>query len=413
MLSRIILDAAAEGVGAARAHALRASLAVVAIASAVTTIATVVVALEGIENFARTSAARAFGSDTFVIAKVAAPGGLGRRELELKLQRNPDIDRRDLQFVERYGGGRVEYGATANRRVEVVAGSRRYAGASLVAATASLASIRDLALESGRFFGPEEASRATLVAVIGATIAESLFPGVDPIGKVLRISGRGFTVIGVQARQGNVGGASLDRNVWIPLRAGERIFGAPATLQLLARPPDPDQISALDRAEDRARASMRARRQLDPGEEDNFDILAPEAARDFVLSLSERVGMAAGPISAMALLAAIIVVTNTILVSVAQRTNEIGIRRAVGASQTQIMLEVLAESLVIGIVGGVVGISFVVAAGAVARQYVAVELEPSTVVLSLLAAAASGVAAGWFPARRATRIDIVDALGTE
>jgi putative ABC transport system permease protein len=143
-------------------------------------------------------------------------------------------------------------------------------------------------------------------------------------------------------------------------------------------------------------------------------MLAPEAARDFVLSLSARVGAAAAPISAMALLAAVVVVTNTILVSVAQRTNEIGIRRAVGASRTAIMVEVLAESLFIGIVGGVVGITLVYLAVLVARSSgLALQLTPGTAIFSLLAAAMSGVVAGWYPARRATRIDVVDALRVE
>jgi len=253
-----------------------------------------------------------------------------------------------------------------------------------------------------------------LVAVIGATIADELFPNVDPLGQMLRIAGRGFRVIGLQERQGNVGGTSLDRNVWVPLGTGERLFGAPPTLQLLARPPVADDPRAVRRAEDHGRASMRARRQLQPGEEDNFDMLAPEAARDFVLSLSARVGAAAAPISAMALLAAVVVVTNTILVSVAQRTNEIGIRRAVGASRTAIMVEVLAESLFIGIVGGVVGITLVYLAVLVARSSgLALQLTPGTAIFSLLAAAMSGVVAGWYPARRATRIDVVDALRVE
>ena len=414
MSLRLLLDAVSEARDVIRAHSLRAALAVLAIAVAVATIATVVVALDGVERFARTSAARAFGSNTFVLAKVAAPGRISRRELEQRLQRNPNILRGDLQFVERYAAGRVTFGATVNRRVEVAAGPRRYEGASLVAATASLAAIRDLAIGDGRFFSREEAGRAALLTVIGATIAEELFPGIDPLGQMIRIAGRGFRVVGLQERQGNIGGVSLDRNVWIPLRAGERLFGPPETLQLLARPASGDNETAVQRAEDQAHASMRARRQLQPGEEDNFDMLAPEAARGFVLTLSERAGMAAGPISAMALLAAIVVVANTILVSVAQRTADIGIRRAVGASRKQLMAEVLAESLLIGVAGAVIGISFVLLLVSVANgSGLELELRASTALYSLLAAAMSGMIAGWYPARLATRIDVVDALRVE
>lgn len=230
-----------EGVGAARAHPLRALLAGLAIAVAVATMTLVSVALDGVARFARTNAARAFGSDTFVLAKIASSGRIGRRELEQKLERNPDIRRADLRFLERWSSGRVIYGATVTDRVSVVAGSRRFDGASLVGATAELSEIRDLAIARGRFFTRQEEIQARQVAVLGAVLVDELFPAVDPLGRTVRIAGRGFEVIGVQERQGNVAGSSLDRNVWIPLPAFERVRGAPETIQILARAPKPDE----------------------------------------------------------------------------------------------------------------------------------------------------------------------------
>ncbi len=397
-----------------RTHPLRALLAGTAIAAAVATIAVVVVALDGVSRFARTNAARAFGSETFVLAKVAAPGQISRQELERKLERNPNIRRADLRFLDRWAGGRVIYGATVSNRVEVAAGSRRYEGATLVGATSELAGIRDLAIERGRFFSRQEENQARQVVVLGAILAEELFPAVDPLGQTMRIAGRGFEVIGLQERQGNVAGSSLDRNAWIPLPTYERAFGAPETLQILARAPRLDEPAATVAAEGRARTSMRARHELGPGEEDDFDILSPDAARGFVQTLSERIGLAAAPISAMALLAAILVVANTILVSVTQRTREIGVRRAVGASRAQILAEVLAESVAIAFLGGLAGVLTVYAVVAIAgRAGLDLRLGFSTVAWSLLAACASGLLAGWFPARRATRIVVVDALRAE
>ena len=390
-----LIEAAREGVGAVRTHPVRALLAGLAIAAAVATIAIVVVALDGISRYARTNAARAFGSETFVMAKVAAPGQISRQELVRRLERNPNIRRADLRFLDHWAGGRVIYGATVNRRVEVVAGSRRYDGASLVAATSELARIRDLAIERGRFFTRQEEIQARQVVVLGAILVEELFPGVDPLGRMVRIAGRGFEVIGLQERQGNVAGSSLDRNAWIPLPAYERAFGAPETLQILARAPRPDEPAATAEAEGRARVSMRARHQLEPGQEDDFDILSPDAARGFVQNLSERIGVAAGPISAMALLAAIVVVANTILVSVTQRTREIGVRRAVGASRAQILAEILAESVAISILGGLAGVLVVyVLIGIAGRAGLDLRLAASTVAWSLMAACASGLLAG-------------------
>ena len=161
--------------------------------------------------------------------------------------------------------------------------------------------------------------------VVGRAIVDELFPGGDPLGQPVRIAGRGFRIVGIQAQQGTAGGVSLDRYVWMPLAAFERAFGAAASLQVFAKATDVAQTRA---AEDHARISMRARRHLGPGAADTFDIITPEASRSFVAAITERIGAAGPPISLMALIAAIVVVTNTTLVSVTQRTREIGIRRA-------------------------------------------------------------------------------------
>jgi putative ABC transport system permease protein len=306
----------------------------------------------------------------------------------------------------------VLYAPLAQTRADVTAGGRKFENASVSGTAATLFDIRDLGIATGRFLRKDEEDRAAQVAVIGTDVAEALFPGLDPIGRVVRIGGRGFTVIGTQERQGSSGGASLDRFVWMPLQAFERVFGAPASLQVFARAPT---VGLTRTAEDRARVTMRARRQLRPGERDTFDILTPEAARSFVQRLSEQIGAAAAPISIMALLAAIVVITNTTLVSVTQRTREIGVRRALGATRRHIVIEVLAESSLIAVAGGAVGLAGAQALLAVASGPLDLDLpvRVSTMAWSLGAAAASGIVAGWYPARRAARIDPIVAIRQE
>ena len=162
-------------------------------------------------------------------------------------------------------------------------------------------------------------------------------------------------------------------------------------------------------------ATLRARRQLRPGEDNNFDVLSPEAARDFVFRLTQRVGAAALPISIMALLAAIVVVTNTTLVSVSQRTREIGVRRALGASRRQVAGEVVVESLLIALGGGLLGLAVAwvaIQVGATISE-LPLSLRPATALWALVASTASGLVAGWYPARRATAIDVIAALRAE
>jgi putative ABC transport system permease protein len=226
------------------------------------------------------------------------------------------------------------------------------------------------------------------------------------------VAGRRFEVVGVQVRLGAAGGASLDRFVYMPLTTFERIYGPPATLSIFGRA---NEGIETDAAEGLARTALRAKRQLQPGVPDNFDVLTPEAARDFVLRISERVGAAAAPISAMALLAAIVVITNTTLVSVTQKTREIGVRRALGASRAQIMREIVAEAMLISLAGGLVGTLLTAGAVSVLARTLQLDIvvRPTTVAWAIGAAALSGLLAGYYPARRATRIDVIAAVRAE
>jgi putative ABC transport system permease protein len=393
------------------ANPLRAGLGALAIAVAVGTMALVVTGLDGFARSAKRASARAFGSDTFVLSRVAT-SDLTRKELADRLARNRPVTRTDVRFLARYAAGQVLYAPVAQRRADVTAGGRKFENASVNGTASTLFAIRDLGIDRGRFIRRDEEDRAAQVAVIGMDIVDALFPGIDPLGRIVRVGGRGFEVVGTQERQGTSGGVSLDRYVWIPLQAFERVFGAPDSLQVFAKGPDPERVSA---AEDRLRVTMRARRQVAPGKADSFDILTPEAARGFVQRISERISAAAAPISIMALLAAIVVVTNTTLVSVTQRTREIGVRRALGAARRDITLEVLAESSLIALCGGAAGLAAAKALLSLASGPLGLELplRTSTIMWSLGAAALSGIVAGWYPARRAARIDPIVAIRHE
>ena len=400
-----------EALATLRARPLRASLAALAMAAAVMTTAVVQTGLEALARSAREASARAFGTDSFVLVKYAT-GNLSRRELALRMERNPNITRSDVRFVDRFAGDRVLYAATTQRSAEVSAGSRRFENASVNGAQATLFEIRDVGIERGRPISASEDTTGAQVVVIGRDIADALFPSGDPLGQPVRIANRAFVVIGILTKQGSTGGLSLDRYAWMPLIAFERAFGAPATLQVFARAATNGLTEA---AEDHARVSMRARRQLPPGAADNFDLITPEASRSFVTSITRRLGAAEPPISFMALLAAMVVVTNTTLVSVTQRTREIGIRRALGATRANVLVETLAESTCIALVGGVAGV--IAASGVLAlagwATGLALAIESSTMVTSLAEAGLAGIVAGWYPAHRAGRLEVINALRQE
>jgi putative ABC transport system permease protein len=405
------VDGVGEALATIRGNPLRATLAGLAMAAAVTTTAVVQTGLDGLAQSAREASARAFGSDAFVVARFSS-GNLSRRELADKTARNPNITRSDVRFLDGVAGGQVLYAATAQRSGDVIAGGRKFENATINGTQAALFAIRDVGIERGRPMTRDEDVSGAPVIVAGRAVVDELFPGVDPLGQSVRIAGRGFRIVGIQAQQGTAGGVSLDRYVWMPIAAFERAFGAASSLQVFAKAAD---VARTQAAEDHARISMRARRHLPPGAADTFDIITPEASRSFVAAITERLGAAGPPISLMALIAAIVVITNTTLVSVTQRTREIGIRRAIGASRANVLVETLAESAVIALAGGAAGLLAAagllsLASGALA---VPLSLSGSTMAGSLAAAGASGLVAGWYPARRAAAFDVINALRQE
>lgn len=405
------IESTVEAVATLRRYPLRASLAGLAMAVAVATTAIVQTSLNGLAESARRTSERAFGSDSFLLTRLAT-GELSRRELALKSERNPNITRRDLRFLENVADRVVTYGAEAQRQADVGAGGRTFENAAISGTQATLPDIRDITLAGGRFLTADEEIRSAQVVVLGSEVADTLFPGVDPIGRAVRIGLRQFRVVGLQIPQGTSGGQSLDRIVYMPLTAFERTFGASDSLLVYATEGTDRGVQA---AEDRARISMRARRHLEPGVEDSFDIVTPEAARGFVARLTEQVSAAGPPISLMALVAAIIVVANTTLVSVTHRMREIGVRRAIGAPRRSVVIETLAESMVVALVGGALGLfaALVVLALAGAVLDVALSLQWTVAGASLAAAGLSGLIAGWYPAQRAASTNIVDALRLE
>lgn len=401
----------AEAVQSIRRNPLRAALSSLAMAVAVATTALVQTGLDGLARSAQQTAARAFGSNAFVLTRVAT-GTLSRRELADKLDRHQAITRSDVRFLDGVADGRVVYAATAQRAADVTIGSRTFENATVNGTQFTLPDVRDIGLARGRFMTRDEDLSGAQVTVLGHEVVTTLFPNLDPIGQTVRIGLRGFRVIGIQQAQGSAGGQSLDRYAWIPLRAYERTFGAPASLQVFA---SGEAETTPTQAEDRARVSMRARRHLAPGVADSFDIVTPEASRSFVERITSQVSAAGPPIALIALVAAIVVVTNTTLVSVTQRTQEIGVRRAVGARRSSVMIETLAESSIVALLGGIAGLALAAiaawAAGSLAGLPLVVEWPVA--LASLAAAGASGVLAGWYPARRAAAIDIIDALRQE
>ncbi len=394
------------------AHKLRSFLTLLGVIIGVASVVIVGAAVEGLGVYAEQSAAKTFGTETFLVAQVA--GAVGRREYYEKLRRNRPVRWDDLKYLEAATGDRVVYSPYVARPLEVKAENRIFDDGLVQGVSWTLSFLRDVSTSEGRFFTQEEERNRQAVAVIGEDVRVALFPAGSPIGRKIKLQGLDFTVVGVQEKLGSVMGGLRDNAVFIPVTVYRRMFGTPDSITLFARA-RPGAGLTLDEALDVTRSALRARFRQRPGEPDRFDTLTPEAVRSFTQNILGMISSVAIPLTSISLVVGGIVVMNIMLVSVTERTQEIGIRKSVGARPFDIRLQFLIEAVLLTGAGGILGLL----AGLLGARALEQLLETSLPVrwhyaaLAMLVSGIVGIAAGWYPAVRAARLDPVVALRQE
>ena len=266
----------------------------------------------------------------------------------------------------------------------------------------------------GRPFSTQEVRTGQPVAVVGYDLAMRLFEGRDPLNQTIPIRGIPYRVIGVVETQGNVFGQSLDKFVVTPALSPIKRFVNPHRVidAMIVKAQSVDDLE-LARAE--AEAVMRSRRQLRPGEANNFELETSEAALDFWANINAVLMTALPLLVLISLVVGGIVIMNIMLMSVAERTREIGIRKALGARRRDILRQFLVESASLAGLGAVVGIAtgLGLAALIAATTPLPASVAPWSIPVSVLLGAGVGIAAGLYPATRAARLDPVDAMRQE
>ena len=398
-----------------RAHKLRSFLTLLGVIIGVASVIMVGAAIAGLGVYAEQSTAKAFGSESFMVAQIAATGRLSRREYFDKIKRNKPIRTLDWRFVESLNGDRVLYSPYRNHSSDVKRENLTCEATTILGASADLAGIRDIGVVDGRFFTPQEDRSRSFVAVIGETVRTTLFPGeLSPLGQIVRIEGVEFTVIGVQEKLGSAFGRDQDNSIYIPITAFDRLYGPGTGFALFGRP-KPSSGLTLQEALDLTRVSLRTRFHARPGQEDNFDNLTPDAIRGFIDQLLSMVAAVVVPVTCISLLVGGIVIVNIMLVSVTERTHEIGVRKAVGARRGDVMLQVLIEAVMLAVIGGAMGVTV----GAIVTELLgrvfdlSLHITVGYVALALGVSSIVGIASGWYPASRAAKLDPVVALRAE
>src|SRR5579863_8013558 len=396
-----------------RAHKLRTFLTLLGVMIGVASVILVGSAIDGLGLYAEQSTAKTFGSESFVLQQVT--NARSRKEYFDKIRYNRELKLADEHYLELMNGEHAIYSAYRNSVTDAKRDNLTSENTIIIGAEADLPDIRDLTILDGRFFTKTEEQNAAFVAVVGDDLKNNLFPaGASPVGKTFKIQGLDFTVVGMQERLGSSFGRSQDNAAMIPITTFNRLFGPGRSIAIFGRP-RPSNGETMQQALDYTRVALRARFHQKPGEADRFDFITPDAIRAFIDSLLSIVAAVVVPITSISLVVGGIVIMNIMLVSVTERTREIGIRKSLGARRSDIMMQILIEAVIMAFAGGAIGVSLgaIVTRGLTAAFGVTLRVTPAYVLLSVFVSGAVGVISGWYPASKASKLDPIVALRAE
>ena len=392
------------------AHKLRSILTLVGVVIGVAAVIAVVSLINGANQYVATRVFR-LGADVFGLSK--QPSIITNVDDWLEFQKRKRITYDDFEAVRGLCKSCKEIGASLGGRIEVKSGLNSLKDTNLRAWTPQMAQLYDVDLVSGRHMTEEDMRGAAPVCVIGNDLIENLMPGIDPVGKEIRWNNIPCEVIGYGSKQGSALGNSLDNWIIIPLTTYNKNYGTQQdSLRITSRA---GSAAKIQDSVDEVRQIMRGRHHLAYAKPDDFAIETSDSFLSLWKDISSSFFAVMIAIASISLVVGGIVIMNIMLVSVTERTREIGVRKALGARRNDILLQFLIESSTISVIGGAIGVLCgVLVASAITWVFsLPSSVQLWSVISGLIVALSVGLFFGTYPASKAAKLDPVEALRSE
>jgi putative ABC transport system permease protein len=394
------------------ANKLRSALTLLGVVIGVAAVIAVVTFVNGINGYVSEKVLN-LGADAFIMCKVSPATTNIDRYLEGMKRKDLTMD--DYRAVREGCKLCSNVGAYAFKQTgHVKYGEKSLSDTRVWGMTPAVAVIRDVDIDSGRMFGESDLEHDAPVAVIGTDVVDNLLPGVDPMGKEIRVDGWVYRVVGVGKKKGSTLGQSADNYVFLPMTSWIKQYGArDMNMRIAAK--TAGEGAVMDATMDEARVIVRARRHDAPGQPDSFDMENNANLMSIFANLTGTFFIAMVGIAAISMVVGGIVIMNIMLVSVTERTREVGIRKAMGAKRADVLLQFLIEAVTLALFGGLLGVllGIGIAKGVTLAVGLPSVIELWAVVAGLLVATSVGIFFGVYPARKAATLDPIAALRFE